>query len=105
MAFGRCYGLTSITIPNSVTSIGIGAFSGTKWYYNQSDGLIYAGLVLYTCKGTIPTKIDIKDGTKGIAGYAFELCSNVTSITIPKSVTNNRKLCFHSLYRSHLHYL
>ena len=88
MAFGRCYGLTSITIPNSVTSIGIGAFSGTKWYYNQSDGLIYAGLVLYTCKGTIPTKIDIKDGTKGIAGYAFELCSNVTSITIPKSVTN-----------------
>ena len=87
-AFLGCQGLTSINIPNSVTSIGMWAFLGTKWYANQPDGLVYAGSVLYTYKGTMPanTKIEIRDGTKGIAATAFENSSSLTSITIPNSV-------------------
>ena len=80
--------LTSLTIPNSVTSIGEHAFSGTAWYNNQPDGLVYAGLVAYSYKGKMPsgTSIVLKEGTKGIAGSAFNGCSGLMSVTIPNSV-------------------
>ncbi len=89
-AFNGCSVLTSLTIPNSVTSIGSKALDGTKWYDNQPDGVVYAGKVLYKYKGTMPsnTKIDIKEGTTGIAASAFNGCSDLTSLTIPNSVTN-----------------
>ena len=89
-AFEGCSGLTSVTIPNSVTSIGYSAFKGTAWYNNLSDGVVYAGKVLYTYKGTMPenTNISIKEGTLGIADEAFRACYGLTSVTIPNSVTN-----------------
>ncbi len=87
-AFSYCTGLKSITIPNSVTSIGFYAFIGTAWYNNQPDGLVYAGLVAYKYKGTMPenTSIVLKEGTKGIGGSAFSSCSGLREITIPNSV-------------------
>ena len=89
-AFSRCTGLTSVTIPDSVTSIGSNAFSYTAWYNNQPKGLVYAGKVAYKYKGTMPsnTSIVLKEGTLGIADDAFEGCTGLTSVTIPDSVTN-----------------
>ena len=90
--------ISSINIPNSVTSIASSAFSNTQWYNNQPNGVIYAGSVLYRYKGTMPanTHIVIKEGTKGIAEGAFNSCSNLSSITIPNSVTNIGEWAFGS---------
>ncbi|SFW26109.1 Leucine rich repeat-containing protein, partial [Prevotellaceae bacterium HUN156] len=64
-AFSDCSGLTSVTIPNSVTSIGNGAFS--------------------YCSGL--TSITIPNSVTSIGRYAFRNCSGLTSITIGNSVT------------------
>ena len=64
-AFCDCTNLTSISIPDSVTSIGNGVFYNTAWYNNQ-NGDIYVGKVYYAYKGTMPenTSVTIKEGTK-----------------------------------------
>ena len=89
-AFSGCTGLTSITIPDSVTNIGEDAFYNTAWYNNQPDGLVYAGKVAYGYKGEMPsnTSIVLKEGTLGIGDSAFFGCKGLTSITIPDSVTS-----------------
>ena len=87
-AFSNCSSLNSITIPNNLTSIGSEAFDDTPWYENLEDGLLYMGRVLYKYKGTMPpnTSIQINDGTICINENAFYNCSSLASITIPNSV-------------------
>ena len=87
-AFYGCSSLSNITIPDSVTEIYDGAFSKTKWFDNQSDGVVYAGKVAYTYKGDMPknTKILLRQDTKSISRYAFSDCTNLIDIVIPNSV-------------------
>ena len=63
-AFRTCSGLTSVTIPNSVTSIGSEAFDG--------------------CRGL--TSVTIPNSVTSIEAFVFNSCSSLTSVTIPNSV-------------------
>ena len=64
--FRGCSSLSSITIPDSVTSIGGGAFEGCSSLSN----------------------VIIPDGVTSIGAWAFRGCSSLKSITIPNSVTS-----------------
>jgi len=88
-AFSGNTNLTDISIPSSVISIGQGAFTGTTWYDNQPEGVVYAGNVAYTYKGTMAdnTSISLKDGTIAIADYAFYQSTGLTEINIPSTVS------------------
>jgi hypothetical protein len=65
-AFVNCASLTSVTIPNSVTSIGTAAFMG--------------------CAGL--TNVTIPNSVKNIGDDAFDDCTSLTDVVIPSSVTN-----------------
>ena len=71
-AFSSCTGLTSITIPNSVTSIGNNAFD--------------------YCKNLTP--VTIPNSVTTIGDYAFWVCESLKSITIPNSVTSIERYAF-----------
>ena len=80
--------ITSITIPNSVTSIERFAFRGCGQMTSITfgNGLTSIGAYAFDyCIGL--TSITIPDNVTGIGDFAFRNCSGLTSITIPKSVT------------------
>ena len=90
LAFCCCVNLETIDIPDSVINIGFVAFVNTKWYKEQSDGVVYAGSAAYDYKvGSTtpePDVITLKSGTKSITQGAFFGC-NIESIIIPNTVT------------------
>ncbi len=88
-AFRGCTGLTSITIPNSVTSIGDSAFYGCTALTSVTIGngvTSIGGSAFYNCSGL--TSITIPNSVTSIGGSAFYNCSGLTSVTIPDSVTS-----------------
>lgn len=64
-------------------------FQDTAWLENQRDGVVYAGKVVYTCKGEMPvyTNLTLTSDTKGIADKAFAEQENLYRIFIPDSVS------------------
>ena len=88
-AFEDCSGLVSISIPKSVHDYGDRAFINTGWYNAQPDGALYLDDCCIGYKGNQPRgHLQIKDGTRIIANSAFESCSGLTSISIPNTMTD-----------------
>ena len=88
-AFSMCEGLTTITIPNSVTSIGDGTFGGCSGLTSVSLGnsLTSIGEFAFSgCSGL--TSLTIGNGVTSIGELAFSHCSGLTSLTIGNSLTN-----------------
>jgi len=101
-AFFNCTSLTSIAIPNSVTSVGHMAFAGCmnligvyitdlvawcKINFNSDAASPLYGSDLYL-NGTLVKELVIPDGVTGIGESAFEGCTSLTSIKIGNGVTS-----------------
>lgn len=111
-AFQNCTGLTSVTLPNSLTTIQNYIFRGCTVLTNISipDSVTYMGtyvfascsklktvklsnnitsigsLVFSSC--TVLENITIPEGVTSIGSSAFSNCKGLTEITIPSSVTS-----------------
>jgi len=88
IVFYRFTGLTSATIPNSVTSIGENAFGGcnslTSATIPESVTSIGDAAFAYTSL----TTVTIPNSVTSIGNWAFTQCVHLTSVTIPNSVTS-----------------
>lgn len=87
-AFGNCRSLTSINIPDSVTSIGGGAFSSCKALTNISipDSVTAIGNSAFSYCSSL-NSITLGNRVKSIGTYTFQDCTALTNISIPNSVT------------------
>lgn len=106
-AFSECSGLTSITIPKSISSIGANAFNGCSnldtvyisdigawcninFYWNTSyqfsNPIRYAEHIYIN--GVETTDLIIPDSVTSISDHAFENCQILTNINIPNTVTS-----------------
>ena len=88
-AFNNCSSLVSISIPNSVKSIGISAFSGCSSLTSIDIPNSVTSLeefVFSSC--TSLTTVSIPNTVASIKNAAFLNCSSLVSISIPKSVTS-----------------
>ena len=81
-------GCKNTTIPNSVTTIGIGAFSGRSSLtaINIPNSVTSIGDMAFEgCSGL--TAVNIPNSVTNIDNWAFLGCSGLTAINIPNSVT------------------
>ena len=98
-AFQNCYSLSSITIPNTVTSIGSNAF-----YYCYSLESVTIPNTLTNIGGDIfcycysLSSITIPSGVTSISSNAFYGCYSLSSITIPSGVTSIGSYAFYACY-------
>ena len=93
--FEDCSGLTSITIPSSVTSLGDHCFPGCSGLTSITIPSSVTSLgdgCFQDCSGL--TSITIPSSVTSLGDYCFWNCSGLTSITIPSSVTSLGDFCF-----------
>lgn len=97
-AFYMSENLQTVSVADSVQSIGHNAFEGTKYYADKENenGIVYIGKVAYVYRGNKAdiTDIEIKDGTVGIADHALGYMRNLKKITLPASVKHIDSMAF-----------
>jgi len=90
-AFTGCTSFVSITIPNNITSIGGNAFSNctrlaSVTLPNNLNFKIIQNDTFYYC--TSLTSVTIPNSVTSIGTHAFYDCTSLASITIPNSITS-----------------
>ena len=94
-AFTDCSNLASITIPEGVTNIGNGAFNGCSSLTSIAlpEGVTNIGNDAFKGCSSL-TSVTILKGVTSIGEYAFYGCSSLVNVSIPKSVTRIKAYAF-----------
>nr|WP_315317177.1 leucine-rich repeat domain-containing protein [Treponema denticola] len=95
-AFSDCTGLTSISLPASLTTIGEGAFEGCKSLTSITLPANLTKIDKYTfsdCTGL--TSITLPANLTQIGEYAFYDCKGLTSVHLPASLTTIDRYAFY----------
>ena len=87
-AFQRCYGITSIDIPQTIVSIGNYAFWGLdiKSFAIPKGTRAIGDMAFWGCRNL--ESISIPESVQSIGDQAFYSCRMLTSIVIPKSINS-----------------
>lgn len=110
-AFANKSGITSVVIPDSVSSVGDGAFKGTSITHASVPApVVYAvrlGTLVdltVTGRGKIPdsamtsatnlARVTIKEGVTSIGESAFFSCTKIYALSMPDSLTTIGELAF-----------
>ncbi|GHV17078.1 hypothetical protein FACS189493_4060 [Spirochaetia bacterium] len=87
-AFSVCSSLTSVTLPNGLTSIGDGMFLSCEELTSVTipNSVTYIGMNAFSGCSSL-TSVTLPNGLTSIGTSAFSGCRSLTSVTIPNSVT------------------
>ena len=97
-SFENCTGLTSVTIGDGVTTIGSCAFRGCtslKTCTITSREWTYIGESCFSACSSLEA-IDIPEGVKTIRNNTFEGCTSLRHVTLPGSLQTINDLAFHN---------
>jgi hypothetical protein len=99
--FYQATNLTAVMIPNTVTQIGVLAFTGCSALtnitvdplnsaYSSADGVLFDRnqTTLLTYPGGKTGSYTIPNSVTNIGSWAFDSCTTLTSLTIPNSITS-----------------
>ncbi len=100
-AFRGCTSLERVNLPDAVTLIGYDAFYNTALYNddaNWTDGVLYIDNHLVRARSLADEHYDIRPGTRTVADGAFLLDeSEIRSVSIPDSVVSIGSFAFSEL--------
>ena len=87
-AFFSCYGLQSVSIPNSVTYIGNRAFKDCSGLTSVTIPNSVTSIEAYAFQGCSLTSVAVPHSITSISNGVFYGCSSLASITIPNTITS-----------------
>ena len=104
MSFSGCTSLKSVEFEGALNGMGLSVFDNTP----LRNGLQAEGNVYYWKSYAIGfnalnmSDVVLKDGTRGIAGGAFDGCAMMTSVEFPETVVFYRSSGFQRLRGTYL---